>query len=141
MYWCEVMELCYFDPSFFFFLFFIKIKIKCIIIIITHIMPMLCVVYSFGNDDFQDSIRRVVPKGSQFKGYPACFGHTHQQEIWRHLTALPARNGNNQPTSIPLDLISTRGSSVHFGVRVRVFPFPEGISAVWVMLAVRAKPE
>lgn len=31
--------------------------------------------HAFGNDDFQDAIRRHVPQGHCFKGFPTCFAH------------------------------------------------------------------
>jgi hypothetical protein len=39
--------------------------------------------------------------------------------------------------AIPSEILSTRGDMVRFGIRIRIFPYPEGVRAVWVMLAVK----
>jgi hypothetical protein len=128
---------------------------------------------SFGNDDFTDSIRRAVPEGFQFKGFPACFGHADVNEIWRSLTALTpgavvhneassasdgggggGGSGRSTPHSresstgrrssssggVALDLLSSQGSEVHMALRVKAVPFPDGMCATWVMLAVKLRP-
>jgi hypothetical protein len=38
---------------------------------------------------------------------------------------------------IPNDILSTRGDMIRFGLKVKVVPYPEGVKAVWVMLAVK----
>ena len=70
-----------------------------------------CIGHAFGNEDFQDCIRRAVPHGYQFKGYPTCFGHTNVNEMWRALTKASA--------VVPLDLISTKGIDVALALRVK----------------------
>ena len=36
---------------------------------------------SFGNEDFQNAIKRMVNKGECFKAYPTCFCYTHIPSI------------------------------------------------------------
>lgn len=63
------------------------------------------------NEDFQDCIRRTVPNGYQFKGYPTCFGHTNVNEMWRALIKSTA--------TVSLDLLSTKGIDVALALRVK----------------------
>ena len=68
-----------------------------------------------------------MPPGHCFKGFPTCFPHLH---AGRMLAAL--RRGD-----LSDDVLRTEGAHVHHALRVRVFPYAEDVSAVWVMLAVR----
>jgi hypothetical protein len=113
----------------------------------------------WGNADFQESVRLAVPDGWAFKGYPACFGHADPKEIWRALigpysatagtgaaAAGAGAGGNSGAASVVADLLATVGGGsssgvlgeAAFAVRVRVYPYPEGAMATWVMLAVKA---
>jgi len=115
----------------------------------------------WGNADFQESVRLAVPDGWAFKGYPACFGHADPHEIWRALIGPysartsaggTAAAGGNSPggaatSSVVADLLATVGGGsgnsgmpgeAAFAVRVRMYPYPEGAMATWVMLAVKA---
>mmetsp|Transcript_14125 Transcript_14125/g.42258 ORF Transcript_14125/g.42258 Transcript_14125/m.42258 type:complete len:147 (+) Transcript_14125:1021-1461(+) len=40
---------------------------------------------SFGLSDFDDAVRRAVPLGHVFKGYPTCFGHRHAKRMFQSL--------------------------------------------------------
>ena len=39
--------------------------------------------------------------------------------------------------AVPADILRTRGDHTRFGLRVKVYPYPEDVCAVWVMLAVQ----
>ena len=79
--------------------------------------------------DFQDAVRRRVPRGHCFKGFPTCFPHAH---AGRALAAL-------ERGDLSRDVLDTQGEQVTHALRVRVFPYAENVCAVWVMLAVHYK--
>ena len=89
-----------------------------------------------GNADFQCSVKRLVHKGEVFKAYPTCFAHCHAPTIAACLRRIAAVRdivsavGVNTPGGA-----GPRGVARH-GVRVKVTAYPEGLCAVWVMLAV-----
>lgn len=82
---------------------------------------------TFGNEEFQQSIKRYVPEGHTFKAFPTQFSHLKPNEMM----------GNICKSSIAADILQTRGDTVRFAIRVKVIPYPEEICAVWIMLAVR----
>merc|ERR1711998_365762 len=86
---------------------------------------------SFGNEDFQDCLKRSLPEHHQFKGFPTCFGTSDIDEIWKELKA----------GDVPADIIATSGEYVNFALRIKVHIFPEDICATWLMLAVRFLPK
>lgn len=84
---------------------------------------------STGNEDFQDAIRRNVPEGHTFKGFPIQFIHTNARRAFA--TCLKA--------AICEEIICCRGDQIKLAVRVRTFPYPEKTVATWVMFAVKYK--
>jgi len=80
-----------------------------------------------GNEDFQYIIKGHIPIGHSFKGYPTMFNHRDTDAMLHSL-----RGG-----TIPNDIMKTRADHVYFALRVQVYPYPEGLVSVWVMLAVR----
>eukprot|EP00002_Diphylleia_rotans_P038838 TRINITY_DN8878_c0_g1_i3.p2 TRINITY_DN8878_c0_g1~~TRINITY_DN8878_c0_g1_i3.p2 ORF type:complete len:104 (+),score=20.58 TRINITY_DN8878_c0_g1_i3:200-511(+) len=84
---------------------------------------------SVGQEEFQQAIKLAVPEGHTVKAYPVQFTHTSAQRMMNAL----------QIEKVPVDLLNTRGDQVRFGLRVRVFPYPDNICAVWVMIAVKYK--
>ena len=80
---------------------------------------------TFGNADFQAAIKRYVQRGECFKGYPTCFSHTDASAVMQSL----------RRTSASADVALAQGRNVRLAVRVKLFPYPEGILACWVMLA------
>mmetsp|Transcript_1462 Transcript_1462/g.2127 ORF Transcript_1462/g.2127 Transcript_1462/m.2127 type:complete len:692 (-) Transcript_1462:1071-3146(-) len=82
---------------------------------------------ALGNDDFADAIKRHVPKGHCFKGFPTCFPHLQPT---RMITALLR-------AELSADVIATAGDHVRHAIRIRIFSYAEGVSACWVMIAVR----
>jgi len=85
---------------------------------------------SFGLSDFDDAVRRSVPVGHVFKGYPTCFGHRHAHRMFRALTEV----------GLGRDILSTQGDQVRFALRARVVVYPEDVCPTWLMLAVRYLP-
>ena len=84
----------------------------------------------FGNDEFQQSIKKAVPEGHSFKGFPILFNHISPEAMMDTL----------EQTKIAQDIIQTTGDRVAFAIRVKLQPFAEHAVALWVMLAVRYRP-
>lgn len=82
---------------------------------------------TYGNEEFQQSIKRYVPEGHTFKAFPSQFLGLKPNEIM---------NGFCK-NSVGIDVLQTRGDTVRFAIRIKVVAYPEEISAVWAMLAVR----
>ena len=72
-------------------------------------------------------MKNHVKKGDVFKGCPVSFNHTDCEEIMRALKRHPA---------IRDIAVASEGLRVSHAVRVKIFPYPEGAMAVWVMLTV-----
>ena len=83
---------------------------------------------SAGSADFQTSIRNAVPAGFSFKGFPMQFCHLSAPRMLADLLR----------TRVAQDIINIQGGvdAVRFALRASVTPYPERVSAVWVMLAV-----
>jgi centrosomal protein CEP76 len=86
-----------------------------------------CAGISFGGEDFEDAIRRRVPEGHCFKGFPACYSHPHPASIMASLRDSPVAS----------DILRTVGDYARLALRVRVFPYAGDVVAVWVMFACR----
>lgn len=80
---------------------------------------------SCGNEEFQDAIRRAVPDGHTFKGFPIHFVHRNARRAFSTCLRSPFCD----------EIICCRGDHVRIAVRVRVFPYPESACAVWIMFA------
>ncbi|XP_030068263.1 centrosomal protein of 76 kDa [Microcaecilia unicolor] len=80
---------------------------------------------SAGNEEFQDAIRRAVPDGHTFKGFPIHFLHRNARRAFA--TCLRS--------SFCEEIICCRGDQMRLAVRVRAFPYPESACAVWIMFA------
>jgi len=81
----------------------------------------------FGNSDFQAVVKRHIPKGHSFKGYPTMFNHCNPERIMHAIRRSP----------IAKDILKIRADHTHFALRVKLVPFPENVVALWVMLCVR----
>ena len=82
---------------------------------------------TYGNEEFQQSIKRYVPEGHTFKAFPTQVLGLKANEIM----------GIISKNSVAIDIMQTRGDTVRFAFRIKVVAYPEEINAVWVMLAVR----
>lgn len=82
---------------------------------------------SAGNEEFQQAIRRAIPDGHTFKGFPIQFVHRNARRAFATCLRSPVCE----------EIICCRGDHVRLAVRVRVFTYPEGACAVWIMFAVR----
>ncbi|XP_032225955.2 centrosomal protein of 76 kDa [Nematostella vectensis] len=84
---------------------------------------------SVGNEEFQHAIRRAIPDGHTFKGFPIQFVHRNARRAFATCLRSP----------ICEEIISCRGDNVRLAVRVRVFTYPENACATWIMFAVKYK--
>jgi centrosomal protein CEP76 len=84
----------------------------------------------FGNEEFQQSIKRNVPEGHTFRGYPIVVNQRSPTRVMESF----------RRAQIATDILGSRGDQVHFALRVRIFTYPEDVCAVWVMLAVKFRP-
>ncbi|XP_073926474.1 centrosomal protein of 76 kDa isoform X4 [Castor canadensis] len=80
---------------------------------------------SSGNEEFQDAIRRAVPDGHTFKGFPIHFVYRNARRAFATCLRSPFCE----------EIICCRGDQVRLAVRVRVFTYPESACAVWIMFA------
>ncbi|XP_031667786.1 centrosomal protein of 76 kDa isoform X3 [Oncorhynchus kisutch] len=84
-----------------------------------------CTGTSCGNEEFQDAVRRAVPDGHTFKGFPIHFLHHNARRAFATCLRSPFCD----------EIVCCRGDHVRLAVRVRVFAYPESACAVWVMFA------
>lgn len=84
-----------------------------------------CTGVSCGNEEFQDAVRRAVPDGHTFKGFPIHFLHRNARRAFA--TCLRSLFCE--------EIVCCRGDHVRLAVRVRVFAYPESACAVWIMFA------
>ncbi|KAM6967806.1 centrosomal protein of 76 kDa [Aplochiton taeniatus] len=84
-----------------------------------------CVGVTRGNEEFQDAVRRAVPDGHTFKGFPIHFLHRHARRAFTTCLRSPFCD----------EIVCCRGDHVRLAVRVRVFAYPESACAVWIMFA------
>eukprot|EP00762_Andalucia_godoyi_P003172 ANDGO_00990.mRNA.1 Centrosomal protein of 76 kDa OS=Danio rerio GN=cep76 PE=2 SV=1 len=82
------------------------------------------------SSDFSAAVQHTVPDGYSFKGFPMQFSHIIPSKMFHIL--VQSQVGN--------DVIRSRGTDVRFGVRTRVFVYPENVVATWLMVAVMYKP-
>ncbi|XP_043543657.1 centrosomal protein of 76 kDa isoform X2 [Chiloscyllium plagiosum] len=80
---------------------------------------------SAGNEEFQDAIKRAVPDGHTFKGFPIHFVHRNPRRAFATCLRSPFCE----------EIVCCRGDQVRLAVRVRVYPYPESACAVWIMFA------
>ncbi|XP_064164700.1 centrosomal protein of 76 kDa [Anguilla rostrata] len=84
-----------------------------------------CTGVSCGNEEFQDAVRRAVPDGHTFKGFPIHFTHRNARRAFATSLRSPFCD----------EIVCCRGDHVRLAVRVRVFEYPESACAVWIMFA------
>ncbi|XP_017555926.1 centrosomal protein of 76 kDa [Pygocentrus nattereri] len=84
-----------------------------------------CTGVSCGNEEFQDAVRRAVPDGHTFKGFPIHFLHRNARRAFATCLRSPFCE----------EIVCCRGDHVRLAVRVRVFAYPEMACAVWIMFA------
>ena len=85
-----------------------------------------------GTDEFQQAVRHLVQPGYTFRAFPIAFNHLDAEVIFRTLMA----------QTVGAEIVRATGAaeSVHHALRVSVVLYPEGVMAVWVILAVYFRP-
>ncbi|KAJ2992607.1 Centrosomal protein of 76 kDa [Globomyces sp. JEL0801] len=78
-------------------------------------------------EDFQTGIKRSIPEGHSFKGFPTVFNHTHSHRIMTSLTK----------SKTCRDILQTKGDCVRMAVRVKIFAYCDSVLACWVMIGAR----
>ncbi|CAF1509539.1 unnamed protein product, partial [Rotaria sordida] len=84
---------------------------------------------SVGNEEFQEAVRRAVPNGHAFKGFPIQFVHKNARKAF----VFSLKN------NLCEEIVCCHGDQVRLAVRVRVFTYPENALATWMMFACRYK--
>jgi len=90
-------------------------------------LERLCGVANVGNEDFQDIVRRAVPDGSTFKGFPIQVLHRNAVRAFR----------TSMKNQVCADIVECRGDNVRHAVHVSVSVFPDDVVAMWIMFACR----
>ncbi|KAK9865319.1 hypothetical protein WJX84_006785, partial [Apatococcus fuscideae] len=82
-----------------------------------------------GKDEAMGAVKRCIPSGWTFKGYP----HQHRTQSPSAIAAATLK----EPAVI--DMLSSLCPEATFAMRVHVVPYPEGVLCAWVMLAVKIR--
>ncbi len=95
---------------------------------------------TFGNEDFQVSVKKAVAKDECFKAFPTCFSHVHCSFITAALRKSSAfkdvcLSEAGVDGGFMFDEAASQRRARH-AVRVKVVRYPEQMCAVWVMVAV-----
>jgi hypothetical protein len=79
----------------------------------------------YGNTEFQQAIKRTVPNNCVFKAVPFQFTSTNAAVVFASMLQ-----------SRPLvEILTTDGEEMRFGMRAKVVVYPEDFVAVWIMVA------
>lgn len=74
---------------------------------------------------FQDSVKGTVGPGMTFKAVPINLANEDESIV---MSMILSHNTGTQ-------ILNIIGEDVRFGIRVKVFGYPEGVRSVWIMLA------
>lgn len=85
------------------------------------------------NSNFQESIRQYVGrnKGMSFKAYPTCISSQIDNLSIKKTLFLPAASRD-----VIFTICATTETLPSFAVRTKIFPYPSGIYALWIMISV-----
>ena len=95
--------------------------------LVSYEIEKSCGVANVGNDDFQDAIKRAVPEGNTFKGFPIQLLHCNASKVFKSCLK----------SAICTGIIECRGDELRLAVRCHVTVFPDDLFATWVMIACR----
>ena len=84
---------------------------------------------SFAADEFQHGIKNYVHEGHTFKAFPIQFTHFESDRMIQHIYA----------SKVGAEVFMAKGEQVRHAIRVKIVQYPENVSAVWVMFAVRSR--
>jgi len=77
-------------------------------------------------NDFTASVKTLVPPNHTFEGFPLFSSSVSVDVLFHRL----------KQKKVCLDILQSKGDSVRFGLRVKVFAYPEDIASCWIFLAV-----
>ncbi|KAK9824234.1 hypothetical protein WJX72_008815 [[Myrmecia] bisecta] len=80
-----------------------------------------------GNEEFQQSIKRSVPAGCIFKGFPQ-----HHRSLSRPRIAAALLKEH-----AVADMLAVSAPDASFALRLRITQYPENVVSAWLMLAVK----
>ncbi len=93
---------------------------------------------TFGEDEFQESIKQYIPQGNIFKAFPIQFTHNDPYRIMKKIKSAPViYSVCLLKYKIAGEIIKSRGDNIYFSLRTKVILYPENVFALWVILAVR----
>ncbi|KAF0975031.1 hypothetical protein FDP41_005784 [Naegleria fowleri] len=75
-------------------------------------------------DEFNEIIKNIIPPKHTFKAFPIQLNHTSVKRIIN--TCQRHKNFKN--------ILESVGDRVRFGIRVKIFTYPEDVQAVWLMI-------
>jgi centrosomal protein CEP76 len=81
-------------------------------------------------DDFQEGVKRSMPEGHVFKGFPVCYNHMNVGRMFSNMCRIRQCK----------DIFSTRGDCVRMALRVKIFPYSDGVLACWILVGSRSLP-
>ena len=82
---------------------------------------------TYGNEEFKASVKNYVPEGFTFKAYPFQINELDSEKIFGMILS----------SEVGKDILNTRGDSVTFAVRCKLYPYPQNIYSLWVMVATK----
>lgn len=87
--------------------------------------------HTVDNAYFADAIRRKVPHGHTFKGFPHHFVTYEPATIFQTWLR----------DEVALSILQCRTSSASLAVRLHITPMPEDVLSVWAMIAIAYRPQ
>ena len=85
---------------------------------------------TYGNEEFKQSVKNYVPEGYTFKGFPLHTVEIDYDKIFGLILS----------SDVGKDVLYTRGDNATFALRCKIFPYPQGINSIWIMIAVKYRP-
>lgn len=82
---------------------------------------------TYGNEEFKQSVKNYVPEGFTFKGFPLHTTDLDPDKIF----------GSILSNEIGKDILYSRGDQVSFAVRCKIYPYPQNVYSIWLMIATK----
>ena len=82
---------------------------------------------TYGNEEFKQSIKNYVPEGFTFKAFPCHHTNFDVNTFWSLCLT----------SEIGKDILYTKGDSIKFAVRCKIYQYPQDIFSCWVMFGVK----
>lgn len=85
---------------------------------------------TFGNEEFKQSIKNYVPEGYTFKAFPCHDVFADSNNFFSLCLS----------SDIGKDILYTRGDTIRFAVRCKIYQYPQDIMSCWLMIGVKFRP-